>query len=383
MKIIQVQNHPRYGGGAGIVFEMTKHTLLSQGECVISFDKNSRNLGHGLRGKLQAFTGGLYSNSAYKNMAQLIEKEKPDIVHVHDLYPLLVWSLPACKKAGIPVIMTCHNYRLTCPTLFHFHNGQICERCFCGKEYWCILKNCRGNLFESIAFASHNIVARKCDLFTENINIFINLSNFGKKRLKEANFPDNKLSVLPNTVNIPSSPIDPSLGSYAAYVGRFSKEKGVETLLGAAKITPGVPVFLAGDYTRTPGLVTRGSGNIKFCGHLSGFELTAFYRKSRFLIIPSIWFEACPMVVIEAMGHGLPILASMIGALQELVEDGVTGLLFQPNSIEDLSEKMKLLWENPTLCREMGRAGREKAMREYNSDSYYTRLMSIYKEAVS
>jgi glycosyltransferase involved in cell wall biosynthesis len=110
--------------------------------------------------------------------------------------------------------------------------------------------------------------------------------------------------------------------------------------------------------------------------------MSNFYRKARFLIVPSVWFEVSPMVILEAMSHGLPVIASRIGGLAELVEDGVTGFLFEPGNVEDLAKKMKRLWHNPDLCRQIGIGGREKAMRKYSEDIYYKHLMVVYERAI-
>ena len=121
---------------------------------------------------------------------------------------------------------------------------------------------------------------------------------------------------------------------------------------------------------------------MEFAGFLDTQKMAAFYRNARFLVLPSKWFEVCPMVIIEAMSNGLPVIASRIGGIPEIVEDGVTGVLFEPGNSEDLAEKMKLLWENPELCRQMGTAGRKKAIREYGEDVYYRRLMDVYQRAI-
>jgi glycosyltransferase involved in cell wall biosynthesis len=334
------------------------------------------------QGKWEAFISGIYSPSAKRSFMRTIERERPDIIHVHDLYPLLVWILPACREAGVPVVMTVHNYRLTCPTLFHFHKGKVCEKCCGGREYWCILRNCRGDLFESTAFALHNVVARRRRLFVENITIFIAITEFARTRLEKAGLPPDRIEILPNMTNLPDSPVDTSGGTHASYVGRFSSEKGLEVLLAAARISPSVAVSLAGDYSGMPELPHCLPPNARLVGHLNETQLHRFYHDSRFMVVPSKWFEVCPLTVLEAMGHGLPVIASRIGSLEGMVEEGVTGLLFEPNNSRELAGKMCLLWEDDELRRKLGQASREKAMSTYSADAYYMKLMNIYKRAV-
>jgi glycosyltransferase involved in cell wall biosynthesis len=382
MKIVQVQNHPRHGGGADTLVSNTIDLLRSKGECVVPLVRRSRDLGSGLRGKFHAFAAGLYSHSAYKAMEHLIQKEKPDIVHVHDLYPLLVWVLKACGDAEVPVVMTCHNYRFTCPMMFHLNKGKVCERCVNGHEHWCILNNCRNSIFESTAFALHNIVARKSRLFLDNVTLFIALTEFSKTRLRKAGVPESKLEVLPNVVNMPTSGADSSGGLYATYVGRFSAEKGIDILLSAAALNPNIPVRLAGDYSTLPQLLSTATENVKFVGQLDREQLIDFYRRSRFVVVPSKWYEVCPMVVIEAKSYGLPVIASRIGSLKEMIDESVTGLFFEPGNAEDLAGKMKMLWENSDLCNRMGRMARVKAMHECDADAYYRKLIAIYEKAI-
>jgi glycosyltransferase involved in cell wall biosynthesis len=363
------------------MFDMTVNLLKTKGHTVIPLALRSGDI-TGIRGKLHAFTSGLYSYSAYSTMANLIKKEKPDIVHVHDLYPLLVWVLPACRKAGIPVVMSVHNYRLTCPTLFHLHEAEICEKCWGGREYQCILKNCRKNVWESTAYAMHNFVARKFRLFLNNINLYLALTEFQKNYLAKAGFPNKKLRVLPNMVDLPKSATDTSRGKYVAYAGRFSAEKGIEVLLAAAELNPKVPIYLAGDHLAMPHLIRGASKNVYFMGHLTKEKMQEFYRESRFLVVPSTWFEVCPLAILEAMGHGLPIIASRIGSMQEIVEDGQTGLLFEKGNSEDLSRKIDLLWKDHDLCHKMSRACREKAIQAYSQEVHYTQLIALYNEAI-
>ena len=128
----------------------------------------------------------------------------------------------------------------------------------------------------------------------------------------------------------------------------------------------------------TPGRVLP---NVTFVGRLDRAGLCDFYRQARFTVVPSIWFEVCPLVISEAMSYGLPVIASRIGGLPELVDEGVTGLLMERGDAHDLAVKMKTLWDNPELCRSMGVPG--EGVREYSEDVYYARLMTIYQVPIA
>jgi len=356
--------------------------LRKKGLKVFFLERNSQNV-QGLWWKMHAFKEGIYSSSAKKELSYILTIEHPDVVHVHNVYPLISPSvLVACRKSDMPVVMTCHNYRLICPTGVFFDEGEICERCNGGREYWCVLKNCRENIFESIGYALRTAVARKFLLFKDYVTLFIALTEFAKNRLIKAGFPEECIVVVPNMVSIPDSAIDPSGGRYVAFVGRMSSEKGVDTLLEAAARVPEVGVRLAGDGPIKPQLAEKAPRNATFMGWLHKAQLASLYRKARFVVVPSICFETFGLTAAEAMSHGLPVIASRTGGLPEIVEDVVTGFLFEPGNAEELADKMKLLWESPNLCQEMGQAGREKAIREYSEDVYYERLMAVYKKAI-
>ena len=269
LKIIQVHNWYRLRGGEGAVFQATVDLLKRKGNLVSVMTRDSQNCGGSSLRKLDALASSLYSLSAAHDMDRIIRQEHPDIVHVHNVYPYLSPSiLTVCRRAGVPVVMTCHNYRLVCPTGLHMQNGDVCELCIGGREYWCALKNCRGNILESFGYALRGTVARKLRLFHKNITLFITLTKFAKVRLVAAGIEPDRVAVLPNMVALGDSPVDHSSGRYAAFAGRMSAEKGLNTLLEAAAELPELPFRLAGDGPIDRSLVQRSSPNIVFLGRV-------------------------------------------------------------------------------------------------------------------
>ncbi len=383
MNLLQVTNWHRFGGGLDNVVIATTHLLTQRGHKVLLVSRDSKQLGKGLSGKIRAFACGIYSPSGRHDMARLIQEYKPDLIHVYEVYPFFSpWILVECRRAGIPVVMSCHDYRLTCPTAMHFCDGRICERCLRGREYWCLFRNCRGNIFESLAHALRSTFARKLRLFHENVSLFIILSEFARTRLIESGLPANRIVVLPNMAALDHQGLIPDGRGYAAFAGRMSKEKGIDMLIAAARQLPELEIRLAGDGPLIPNIIREAPPNMKFLGRIESEGMKTFYQNARFLVLPSKCFEMCPLVILEAMAYGLPIIAPSIGGLLELVEDGVTGLLFEPANSDDLAKKMKFLWENPGIGLRMGQAGREKAIREYSEDAYYNRLLAAYEKAI-
>lgn len=383
MKIVKIFNRRKIQGGEDSVVKGITDLLIQRGEYVYSWHRSNSELGDGLSGKMKAFIWGIYSTSAARAMAGIIKQENPDVVHAHNLFPLFSPSVTAvCRRNRIPVVYHCHSYLLTCPTTFHFQKGKLCERCMGGREYWCILKNCRANIFESIAYALRNAIARRLRLFSDNVTFLIALSEFAKRRLVNAGFRESQIVVLPNMVRVPERAIDSADGEYVAFSGRFSPEKGMDTLLMASTLLPHLSVRLAGDGPLLSKLIAKAPQNVSFVGWLNRIQLASFYEKARFVVVPSIWSEVFGMVAIEAMSYGLPVVASRLGGLAEIVKDGITGLLFNPGDPDDLAEKMKMLWQDKELCSRMGMAARERVILEYSEDVYYKRLMAVYKKAI-
>jgi glycosyltransferase involved in cell wall biosynthesis len=341
----------------------------------------------GRRGKVKAFLSGIYSRSAYHAMRGCLEAMAPDVVHVHNLYPFFSPSvLVACRQARIPVILHYHNHHLTCPITFHFREGKICERCVGGKEHWCVLKNCRNNHLESVGYALRSAFARKLNLFADNVTVFLAASNFMKQRLIEAGFCEERILVVPfastSSQCSANEPVD-RVGQYVVYVGRLSPEKGVGTLIAAARQLPYVKFLLAGDGPSRAELEESAPANVKFLGWLNSAELSDLYKNARIAVMPCILLEPFGLVITDAMENGLPVIVSAIAGPAEIVDHGRTGLHFEPGNPDDLANAIEKLWKDPELCQLMGRAGREKVDREYSADRYYERLMAVYGKAIA
>jgi glycosyltransferase involved in cell wall biosynthesis len=145
---------------------------------------------------------------------------------------------------------------------------------------------------------------------------------------------------------------------------------------------PDIPFKVAGDGPALSEMKARAPGNVEFLGRLGVDDLRAFYRKSRILVAPSLWFEPFGMVVVDAMAMGVPVIASRIGGLPYLVEDGVNGSMFEPGNPDDLVQKVRRLWEDPQLCERMGKAGQQKVAQQYSQKVYYQNLISVYQRAI-
>lgn len=386
MRILIVHNSYGAWSGEESALSNIERILKREGHEVRWFSKSSAGLSTSLKKKVRAFCSGVYSFKSQNEIHNYLQELLPDVVLVQNLYPWLSPSiLKPIRLRGIPIVMRCPNYRLFCPNGLHLCAGNICERCFeAGREFWCLLKNCTQSWPKSAGYALRNFVARTTRMILDNVTVFVVLSDFQKQRFETAGIPGDQMDVLPNFTTVP--PLDDNgrsfLGDKIVFAGRLSPEKGVTTFLDAARKLPHLAFVIAGNMTGMRILLRRAPSNVQFLGQVSRHALWEVYKHMRMLVVPSLCFEGFPNVLTEAMAMRKPVICSDIGGLPEIVDDGVTGLLFKPGNAEDLSFRIQSLWDRSDICRRMGRAGREKAIREYSSDKYYERLMTIFEKAI-
>jgi glycosyltransferase involved in cell wall biosynthesis len=385
MKILQAHVRHVSPGGSEVLFDNLVVALRARGHEVMTVERDNGDI-RGVTGGLRAALDGLYSPRAGREMRELIDRERPDVAHFHNLYPQLSPAVVrACNEAGVPVVMSLHDYKLVCPTAQYFRDGAPCHRCSGGREYHCVLANCRGSLLESTAYAARTALARRAGWLTRGVDRFVACSDFVRGRYVGEGFPAERIVVIPNLSDMPARLPPRPQGGYAAFVGRISPEKGIRTLLDAARIS-GIPVRVAGAGTGALTLTEMtapAAANVEFVGPLGRAEVAAFLAGARFLVVPSLFEEPFGIVAAEAMGQGVPVIAARSGGLPEVVEDGETGLLVPPGDVAALAERMRLLWNDPALALELGRQGREKALREYEKGIYCTRLERVYESILS
>lgn len=386
MKILVVHN--KYGrlSGEEVVVQNIQKLLMEKGHDVINYFRESAELESLVFGSFRAFISGIYNYQSIRDLKDLLKVENPDIVHIHNVYPIISPAiLPALKKAGIPVVMTVHNYRLICPNGLFLKDGKVCEKCSGGKEYNCIINNCEKNVFKSLGYAIRNYVARKKKYYSENVSFFACLTEFQKSKILSEGYPEEKLRVISNISDSDDEAIENTgdMGKQVGFIGRISHEKGIDTLIDASKILKKIPFRAAGSIDRMPEALNLIDENFGFSGHLDKKSLFNFTQKCRIIVLPTLCYEGFPTVIVEAMLHGKPVICSRIGGLPEIVDEGVTGLLFEPGNSMELAEKIQYLWEHPEICEEMGKSGRARAMTLYSSSRYYASIVKMYHEAIA
>lgn len=326
----------------------------------------------------------MYSFEARRKFAALLDRAKPDLVHIHNIYHQLSPSiLPEAKKRGLPVVMSVHDYKLISPNYSLFHDGRICEVTKPDRFWNAIGHRCiKGSRAASSLAAAEMWLQRRLGLYSRNIDAYVAPSRFVQALLSEYGIAENKVRFLPHFID--SAAWQPRYdGSYALFVGRLSPEKGAAVLMRAAAKAKEVPVRIVGtgpDEAALTALAKKyGATNVTFAGFKSGAELAAEYAGARFVVVPSVWYEVFGLIALEAYAAGKPVVASQIGGLAELVEDGETGVLTGTGDADELARVMDELWRQPEECAVMGRAGRSWVEREFGPEKHYQGLMDIYR----
>jgi glycosyltransferase involved in cell wall biosynthesis len=379
MKVLHAYTHHRGGGGAENAVQATVEVCRRHGLSVDVFARRSEDIPRNLLGRLEAGVSAIHAPGSVHSFARALKAFQPDVVHIYDLFPLISPSIVRlCSREGIPVVMNCQQYRLTCPVVTHFREGAICTQCLGGREYRAILNNCRNNLAESITVALYNGRESRSHTLRKYVSRFVAPSEFTRQWLIEhAGLNPDRVTAIAPVVSIPDTAADPASGEYIAFGGRFVAEKGIATVLAAAR-AGGLPFRLSRNEAYRVDVPVPPDIRVEVTR--SRLDLADFYRNARALVFPSIWFETFGLVGAEAMSHGIPVIASRIGALTELIEDGVDGLLFEPGNSDDLAEKAARLWNSPELCRRMGCAARRKAISLWSPERHFERLLKLYED---
>ena len=382
MRILHAYNTHRGVGGSDRTTSATIGVLRERGVEVEEFTRDSRTIPLNLGGKLQAFGSGLYGARSVREFDAVLRARRPDVVHVHELYPMISpWILRRCRAAGVPVVMTCNDFRLSCPVATHFIRGETCYKCLGGREYWCVLRNCRSSVPESVAYAMRNTSARAFGLF-DSVHRFVVISDFMREfMVQRIGLEAGRVVVNYCAIGLPEHPVtDPSRGTYVGFAGRFVPEKGVEVMVEACR-SLGLPMRFAGDAPTHPAI--RATDNAVFVMTKTPQELAEFYRGARLIVVPSTWTEAFGIVAAEALAHGVPVVASRLGGLTTTVADGEAGLLAQAGNAADFAEKIKRIWDDPALARRLGQGARAYVERQFAHPVHFARLMAVYEDAIA
>ena len=323
-----------------------------------------------------------YSVRLAARSERLIRSFRPDVVHVHNLYPSLGPAVHlAARRQKVPIAMTIHNLRLRCPNGLMFTQGQPCNRCEAGNYANAVVHRCFPSHLQAAAYGSALWVHRFLLPLERMVDLFLAPSEFIRQRLLAWGIPDGRIRVVRNFVaDVSNAP--PPLGVFGLYVGRLSEEKGLRSLLAALARADDPPFRIVGDGPLQQELVALadrlGLIRTRFVGRLDARQVRKVLREARFLIMPSECDENAPLALLEAMSSGLPAVVTRRGGLPELVGRG-GGIICEPGDVAGLSEKLATLMRDDGLCRTLGREALAIAKQEFTANRHRTSLEHAYQ----
>jgi glycosyltransferase involved in cell wall biosynthesis len=384
MKALLVHNSYQKPGGEDHVFALESDLLRRHGHTVVTYhvhndrlkDKNAPSL----------FVDTIWNREEYRGIRNLIQQERPEILHAHNTFPLISPSVYyAAEQEGVPVVQTLHNYRLLCPAATLFRAGRVCQDCLGTATPWpSVLHACYRESRPATGTTAAMITIHKAlQTWKKKITVYIALTEFARSKFIEGGLPADKVVVKPNFVS-PDSGLGKGDGGYALFVGRLTPEKGIGTLLEAwSKIGSKFPLEIIGDGPMAPEVAkaaSEGSG-IRWLGWLPRERALARMKQASVLIVPSTWYEAFGMVIIEAFSMGLPVIASKIGAMSALIDHGRTGLHFVAGDGLDLAAQVQHFRDRFERGDYMRGQARLEFEAKYTGELNYRQLIQIYHRA--
>ena len=378
MRILIAHNAYQQKGGEDSVVASESALLSSRGNEVAMYTRHNDEITGMSRIALAGQT--IWSSRTEADIAKWVADFRPDVIHVHNTLPLISPSLyHAADKAGVPVVQTLHNFRLFCPQAMFLRDGKVCEDCL-GKLPWRgVVRGCyRSSMMQSAVVGGMLVLHRALGTYRNKVTRYIALNGFSRQKFIEGGLPAERIVVKPNFVDVPAC--DEELRQGGLFVGRLSAEKGIDVLLRAMDQVPTSQLNVIGSGPEEAVLCSR--ANIHKLGFLPRDQIFRHMQRAAYLLIPSICYENFPLTLVEAFACGLPVIASRMGAMAELIEDGSTGLLFEPGSAEDLAKKIAWAEANPEAMRAMGKHARNEYEAKYTSERNYKQLIEIYMEAI-
>jgi glycosyltransferase involved in cell wall biosynthesis len=381
-RVLQVHTRYRQAGGEDEVVEAERRLLDEAGVQVsqVIFENADLRESRSLAGDLRLAASAIWSRAAERRVKAAIVATRPQVMHVHNTFPAASPSVYAAATAyGVPVIQTLHNYRFVCPAATAFRDGHACTDCVGRAVPWpAVIHACvRHSRPQSAVAAATLTVHRAAGTFSRGISGYVSLTSFQRDLMIRGGLPADRIRVIPNFLEP-----DPGMGSHVRvgvlFVGRLAPEKGVSALLEASKVAPGVVRVVGGGPLAPLVEQADAEGHVVYLGRRTRASVVDELRSSIALVLPSVWFEGFPIVLLEAFATGTPVIASRIGSLAELIEDKVTGLLAEPNDADDLADRIRWATSHPDEMRRMGLNARQRYEGRFRGQMHLAALFEAY-----
>jgi glycosyltransferase involved in cell wall biosynthesis len=385
MRVVQVHNFYRSSAPSGedeVV--RTERALLRANDVeVIEFERHNDALDDGIGGGLRASLTNVWSDSARRDLAGVLDRHRPDVVHFHNTFPQIsVAGYAACTDAGIPVIQTLHNFRLFCANGILSRDGKPCEDCILRGPLPGIVHSCyRDSRLATIGMSMSAMIHRPLRTHARLVRRFIALTHFARSKFVAAGLPAERIGVRGNSLEQ-----DPGIGTgsggYALFVGRLSAEKGLVTLIEAWRENPGIELRVVGEGPLDAEARERAAGlAVKFLGRQPQSEVARLMKDASMLVIPSIWYEGFPRVLVESLAAGTPVIASRLGSLAELVQDGREGYTFPAGDALALRSMVAKVAQDAGLLRQLRVHARARFEDQFSPQRAFDSLMQEYTAA--
>jgi glycosyltransferase involved in cell wall biosynthesis len=340
--------------------------------------------------KMFAGVKSIYSFEARNKLLGLVEKEKPDVAHIHKISNTLTPSiLYALKKKSIPTVLTLHDYRIICPNynLYNPSTFRICEACKNHRYLNALTKKCqKSSYLVGLNITLESYLYRVMATYANAIDLFISPSKFVMNKVVEFGIPKERVVFIPHFVRCDHYAPNFVDSDYILYFGRIEKHKGVKTLIQAIKKIDEIKLYIVGEGNFREELENyvnkEGIKNVFFFGFVAEDKLINLIKNCLFTVVPSEWYEPFGFTVLESFALGKPVIGANIGGISELVDHGSTGLLFESGNVEDLAEKISHLLDNTNLAVEMGKSARKKVEKIYNEEIHYKKLFKAYEKVI-
>ena len=390
MKILLVFNSYQEPGGEDVVFRKECHLLKEAGHEVSEYRRDNDEIkSYSKLRRLSLIGQPVWAWDSYRDFSRLLRQNRPEIVHVHNAFPLISPSIFwACRKDGVPVVHTLHNYRLLCPQANFFRGGKPCQDCITGRYWQGVVHGCyRNSAFATAPVALMLTVHRESKTWIRMVDQYIAPSAFARNQFVKAGFPASQITVKPNFVDPDPGPRI-GKGSYALFIGRVSQEKGIDTLLRAWRQLPQTYTLrILGEGPSRARLKATAQEdhlpNVNFMGWLPHDQAMEVVKGARFLIFPSELYETFGLGIVEAFACGVPAVVSRLGAMQEIVQEGYTGFLFQPGDANDLARTVVHAWNQPEHMLRLGAQARLEYETKYTAAVNYRQLIEIYQRVIA
>jgi glycosyltransferase involved in cell wall biosynthesis len=386
MNILVAHNFYKQPGGEDQCVAAEVAMLRAHGHNVTQYCLRNESID--AMSRLDVASRTIWSSPAFRELRELFRTLQPQIAHFHNTFPLISpAAYYAARAENIRVVQTLHNFRLCCSNAVLFRDGKVCEACL-GKSFgWPgIVHKCyHDSRTASAAIATMVATHRVLGTWQKAVDVYIALTEFSRRKLLEGGLPADKIAVKSNFA-YPDPGLGAGTGEYAVFVGRLSAEKGVETLLKGWRHLGGrLPLKLIGDGPLAP-LVREAAKNdamIEWLGNVPLEKVYSLVGQAAFLVLPSQCYENFPRVIIEAFAKGTPVIVAKLGAMAEIVDDGRTGLHFNPGDPIDLAKKVRSILADPWKLPQMRQAARLEFDQHFTADVNHHSLMAIYERALS